>query len=731
MSTRHPYRNPALSPGQRAQDLLGRMTLEDKVGQLMQLDGRQKNHDELIRHYRVGSLLHLNGSDANAAIKAATETPLGIPLLMADDGIHGHSFWAGATIFPTQLAMASSWNPDLLEAVARVTAREMSATGLRWTFSPVLCLARDLRWGRVGETFGEDPYLIGEMACAMIRGYQGKGLDDPEGVLATAKHYAGYSDTLGGRDASEADITRRRLRSYFLPPFEKAARSGCMAFMTGYQAMDGVPSTANRWLLREVLKEEWGFRGVLVTDWNTVGTLVTDQKICADLAEAAALAISSGNDLIMATPGFFEGALEAVSRGLLTVAEIDEVVLRLLELKFRLGLFENPGYSDPQAIRERIACREHAALNLRVARESLVLLQNDGLLPLTGAKKVTVLGPLANDPVAQLGDWSLGSGQMDGANGQAHPREAVCTVLDGLQRVAPAGSQVTWVPGCSATSDDESGIGVALEACIGADLVVLVLGDTINFIGECRSTATLEPQGGQQALARAVMARCRQLGVPVVTVLVNSKPLVLPKEVHGSNAIFEAFNPGMAGGQAIAEALWGVINPQGRLTISLPWHVGQLPVWYNQTRGQHGDRYADLTQEPAWVFGHGLGYTTFALTALELASAPARLADSATPVRVRARVRNTGRRSGVTVLQAYVEDCVTSLTWATKELQAFARLELAAGEERVADLEIPWSGLSLVVADGSRQVEAGEFRIHVGFSSRPADLQTLAFTLDK
>ncbi|HTH14311.1 MAG TPA: glycoside hydrolase family 3 protein, partial [Spirochaetia bacterium] len=301
-----PYRNPQLPVADRVEDLLKRMTLPEKVGQLMQLDGQQI-YLELVKNRHVGSLLHINGSDADAAIRASLETRLGIPVLLADDGIHGHSFWAGATIFPTQLALACSWDLDLMRQTARVTAVEMRATGLNWTFSPVLCLARDLRWGRIDETFGEDPLLIGDFALAMVEGYQGKGLSDPEGILATAKHFAGYSDTLGGRDASEAELSRRKLRSAFLPPFERAAKGGVMTFMTGYQSIDGVPSTANRWLLEEVLKQEWGFEGILVTDWNNVGHLVHSQKVCATFAQAAAVALKSGNDLIMATPEFFDG----------------------------------------------------------------------------------------------------------------------------------------------------------------------------------------------------------------------------------------------------------------------------------------------------------------------------------------------------------------------------------------------------------------------------------------
>ena len=273
-----PYRNSSLSVEERVTDLMARMTLEEKVGQLMMLDAGGEDLS-FINSMQPGSILHIFGEKANRAMDLASRNRLGIPLLVGEDGIHGHSFWKGATIFPSQLGMAASWNPALIEQVARVTAEEMAATGVHWTFSPVLCLSRDLRWGRTGETFGEDPHLIGEFATAMIRGYQGSDLSDRTAVLATAKHYAGYSETQGGRDASEADLSRRKLRSYFLPPFERAARAGAASFMTGYQSIDGVPSTANHWLLTEVLKEEWGFGGVLVTDWNNVGRMVTEQKV--------------------------------------------------------------------------------------------------------------------------------------------------------------------------------------------------------------------------------------------------------------------------------------------------------------------------------------------------------------------------------------------------------------------------------------------------------------------
>jgi beta-glucosidase len=709
------YRNPALSIEERVADLLGRMTLAEKVGQLMMWDARSEDLS-FINTHQPGSILHILGAKVNRAMDLAAQNRLGIPLLIGEDGIHGHSFWKGSTIFPTQLALAASWNPALLEQVGRVTAEEMAPTGIHWTFSPVLCLTRDLRWGRTGETFGEDPYLIGEFGAALIRGYQGQGLDDPTAVLATAKHYAGYSETQGGRDASEADISRRKLRSYFLPPFERAARAGAMTFMTGYQSMDGVPSTANRWLLTEVLKDEWGFRGVLVTDWDNVGRLVYEQKVCATYADAASMAIRAGNDIMMTTPQFYAGAIEAVRSGLLTEAELEAPVRRLLALKFRMGLFENPRRPDLDRAAIEIARPDHRAVNLDAARQSLILLQNNGLLPLDPAqvKAIAVVGPNADDDLQQLGDWSLGASQHPPEAGK-QPREKTTTVLDGIRSLAPTGTSVRYECGCSIVDADLSGIPAAVAAAQAADVVVAVVGDHLKFIGESLSTATLELQGGQIALLDALA----KTGKPLIVVLVNSKPLVLPPSVKQAAALIEVFNPGMEGGRALAEALFGQLNPSGKLTISIPVHVGQQPVFYSQVRGQHGNCYADLTQEPLFPFGHGLSFTQYRYSDLRLA-APILARGQAAMVSV--DVENIGQRAGDEIVQVYVSDVVTSATWVNKALKAFARVSLAPGEKKTVQVELPWEAFQIVDAAGRSVVEPGEFEILVGPSSRDRDL---------
>ena len=606
-----PYKNPDLPASERIADLLSRMTLEEKVGQMMQLDARGGDLDELIVNKHVGSILHTSPEDLPRAVETVnTKTRLGIPLVIGDDCIHGYSFWPGATIFPSQLGMALSWDPKAVEAAGRATAEEVSSTGVHWTFSPVLCIARDTRWGRVDETFGEDPMLIGEMASAMVKGYQGgaqAGETLPkDAILACAKHFAGYSETQGGRDASEADLSHRKLESWFLPPFERIAKEGCGTFMLGYESIEGVPVTFNKWLLTDKLRGAWKYNGTLITDWDNVGRSVWEQKVKPDYVHAAADAVKAGNDLVMTTPGFYDGAIEAVHTGLL-----DEAVA--------------------------------------AARE--------------------------------------------------------------------------------------------------ADLIVAVVGDVVQLVGETCSTATLELLGGQNALLDALADVSRETGKPMVTVLVSSKPQVLPRSIvgdsgvlagrcndpkSGAGSILWAPNPGMEGGPAIAESILGEVNPSGRLPITFPCHAGQLPVYYNQIRGQHGNRYADLTQDPAFAFGEGEGYTTFAYGEPTIvggaSNADGTFAQTDT-VHAEIALTNTGRRAGTEVVQAYVGDVVTSYSWADRELKAFRRVTLEPGETATVVFDIPVCDCTIADADANRIVEPGEFELLIGHSSRRDDLKRTTFTV--
>lgn len=644
------YLNRRVSVANRVADLLARMSVEDKVGQMLQLDAREDLDDQVLR-IGVGSILHTSPERVIRAHELTEQTRLRIPLLIGEDCIHGHSFWEGATIFPTQLGMAASWDPDLLERVARATAVEVAATGVHWTFSPVLCIARDLRWGRVDETFGEDPLLIGELAAAMVKGYQGEGLTDPTAILATAKHFAGYSETQGGRDAIET--------------------------------------------------------------------------------------------------------------GLLTEADLDAAVARILRVKFELGLFENPRRPDAERIRSEIGTAEHAELNLEAARRSLVLLRNDGVLPLAGGyvadrdgrasggdparRRIAVVGPLADDAQTQLGDWAGGSGQAGWLDGQ--PREMITTVLDGLRAHTPSGWTITHAPGAeilrrvpnpegeffpdgqprpplvASAPVDAQAIADAVADAERADYVVAVVGDRIELVGEGRSTATLDLLGGQIALLDALA----ETGTPLIVVLLASKPLVLPQSALDAAAVLWVANPGMQGGRAIAQLLLGLIEPSGRLPISFARHVGQQPTYYNQIRGQHGDRYADLTQEPAYAFGEGLSYSRVEYHDLHIPEY--RLGPTDT-VRAEVTLHNTGDRPVTETVQLYLSDKVTSVSWGDSELKGFRQVDLAPGELTVVQLELPVAACSIVDAEGVRVVEPGEFDLRVGRSSRAADQLVATFWVE-
>lgn len=768
-----PYKNPELPTEERIADLLGRMTLEEKVGQMMQLDARSGDLDDLIVNKHVGSILHTSQSDLPKAVETVnTKTRLGIPLVIGDDCIHGYSFWPGATIFPEQLGMATTWDSEKVQAAGRATAEEVSTTGVHWTFSPVLCIARDTRWGRVGETFGEDPYLIGEMASSIVKGYQGGAkAGEPlakDAILACAKHFAGYSETQGGRDASEADLSHRKLESWFLPPFERVAKEGCGTFMLGYESIEGVPVTFNKWLLSDRLRGAWNYQGTLITDWDNVGRSVWEQKVKPDYVQAAADAVKSGNDLVMTTPKFYEGAIEAVKTGLLDESLIDAAVARILALKFRLGLFEDPRLPDQERINAVIGSEEHQQLNLEVAREAVALLKNNGSLPFNaaGAKRIAVVGPLADDAQTQLGDWAGSSGQINWMP-DGHPREMITTVLDGFKQLSPEGCEVVYSRGANIVDlvPDPEGefypdgqprpkIGVsakldralldeAVENARQSDLIVAVVGDVIQAIGEGCSTATLELLGGQNALIDALSNVARETGKPFVVVLVSSKPQVLPASVIGTNgvivdetpaegtsALLWAPSPGMKGGQAIAEIILGETEPSGRLPITFPRHAGQLPVYYNQIRGQHGNRYADLTQNPAFAFGEGLSYTTFEYGEPTVTNVPesGMFAETDT-VHAEITLINTGDRKGTEVVQLYIGDIVTSYSWTDRELKAFQRVELEPGESKTIAFDIPVSDCTIVDSEANRIVEPGEFEVLIGHSSRREDLKRTTFTV--
>ena len=768
------YKNPNLPAEERITDLLGRMTLEEKVGQMMQLDARSGDLDDLIVNKHVGSILHTSPADLPRAVETVnTKTRLGIPLIIGDDCIHGYSFWPGSTIFPSQLGMATSFDPAKVQAAGRATAEEVSTTGVHWTFSPVLCIARDTRWGRVDETFGEDPYLIGEMASSIVKGYQGGAkAGEPlakDAILACAKHFAGYSETQGGRDASEADLSHRKLESWFLPPFERVAKEGCGTFMLGYESIDGVPVTFNKWLLSDKLRGDWHYQGTLITDWDNVGRSVWEQKVKADYAHAAADAVKAGNDLIMTTPKFYEGAIEAVRTGLLDESLIDEAVSRILALKFRLGLFEDPRLPDEERIKTVIGSKAHQELNLQIARESVALLKNNGALPFSAApgKRIAVVGPLADDAQEQLGDWAGNSGQVNWMP-EGQPRGMITTILDGFKQLAPEGCEVAYSR--------------------GTNIIDLVDDPEGEFYpdGQPRPKLAVSAKFDQQLLDEAVEQRtpfrpcCRRCGrcgaVGRRDLLHRHTGTARRTERHARSACRRGPRDRQAAGRGTDELQaagdagmrdrheWrdrGRIHgrwcqrvhvgtesghegrpshrgdhPRRRpsraagFPITFPRHAGQLPVYYNQIRGQHGNRYADLTQDPAFAFGEGLGYTTFAYGEPTITNAPTSgTFTTDDTVHAEITLTNTGERKGTEVVQAYIGDIVTSYSWTDRELKAFQRVELEPGEAKTVGFDIPVADCTIVDPDANRIVETGEFEVLIGHSSRRKDLKRTTFTV--
>lgn len=727
MTTRLPYQDPELSPAERTRDLLGRMSTAEKVGQMVQADGRIQAELQ-VQERRVGSFLHILGETTVGLQKLASETGLGIPLIFGIDAIHGHGFWQGATVFPTQLGLSCAWNPALVETMGRITAREMLCTGLHWTFSPVLCLTRDLRWGRVGETFGEDPYLIGELGKAAIRGYQGKDIGDPDSVLACAKHYAGYSETMGGRDATEAELSERKLRTYFLPPFREAVRAGCRTFMTAYQCIDGLSCMASRWLLTDVLRNEWGFDGFVVTDWDNVGRAYKMQGLYPSIEAAVPISVEAGNDMIMVTPEFYAACLDHLAKGNIRQEDIEQAAGRILLQKFALGLFDHKRYPKVERIPEIVGCTEHRKELLPAALESIVLLENRDVggrpvLPVQASvKNICVLGPNADDLLAQLGDWSFGSGQA-GLKTGSHPRDSVVTVLQGIrQRAAKAGIGVQYCKGADVLDSDVSEVPSAAALASKADLAIVVVGDTLEQIGEECDRSNLDLSGGQQALLEAVKAT----GTPLVVVLINSKPLCVPWVQANADAVLEAFNPGMLGGEALAQIVFGDAAPQGKLTVSFAKSLGQHPVHYQQILGWHGSKHGHYDTTPLWAFGYGLSYTRFGYSNLKLSAAKIAQGQN---VQIQVDVTNLGDRAGTEISQLYLNDLFTTLSTPTKTLKGFSRVKLDAGETRTIQFELPYAELSFVGRDGKPVFETGEFEVLVGGSSRDEDLSRARFEL--
>lgn len=694
--------------------LLARMTLEEKVGQLAQYTGQWvQDHPEvtaehlaLVRQGRVGSFLNVYGAAYTREVQrvAVEESRLGIPLLFAHDVIHGFR-----TIFPVPLAQAASWDPESVRRAARAAAAEGAAHGIHWTFAPMVDIARDPRWGRVVEGAGEDPFLGAMMAAALVRGFQGDDLEDPLTVLATAKHFVAYGAAQAGRDYNSVDISERTLREVYLPPFHAAVRAGAWSVMGGFHAIAGVPMHAHRRLLRDVLRREWGFGGILVSDYTAVMELQR-HGVAANEADAGALALTAGVDVDMVS-GIFQQKLPTLVRaGQIPEQLVEEAARRVLRAKVALGLFEDPyRYSDPTRERAQTLAAEHLALARDVARKSIVLLRNqDGVLPLRkDLDRIAVIGPLADDSASALGPWAAAGRAAD-----------VVTVLEGIRRAVSPANRVTHARGAEVEGADTSGFAAAIQAARNAQAVVLVLGEHRDMSGEAASRANIDLPGVQERLARAVLAQ----GKPTVVLLANGRPLAIPWLAEHAPAILEVWYLGVQMGPAVADVLFGDHNPWGKLPITFPRAVGQVPTYYSQENTgrppsdaeKYTSKYLDVPVTPLYPFGHGLSYTTFAYQRLRLDRDTIGSADTLT---ITVDVTNTGTRAGDEVVQLYVQDEVASVARPVKELRGFQRIYLAPRETRNVAFRLAAQDLAFWDLDRKWLVEPGWFTVYVGPSS--------------
>lgn len=732
------YKDPNASIDERVEDLLGRMTLEEKIAQ-MNMNGmgeyRQLPHGAGVVESPFISIQEIARMSSETKRYARENTRLGIPPIQIGECLHGQ-LAMGATIFPQAIAQGSTWNPALVERMASVIALEASASGVDQALSPLFDLAREPRYGRTEECFGEDPFLVARMGVAFVEGMQGKaeytrvhGIA-PGKLMCTAKHFAGYSVPAGGINLAPSSLGEREMRTLHLYPFEKVVKeANVCAVMPSYNEVDGMPAHSNRWLLTDVLRGEWGFGGYVFTDYGGLSQLHNFHHVAADASEAAVMGINAGVDLEAARPDAYARLSDLVKAGKVKEEQIDAAVRRILRAKFMAGLFDKP-YPDPERLSEVVHRPEHVALALEVAQESAVLLKNDSaLLPLDASKlkSLAVIGPNADQ--VQYGDYTYTRDNRSGV-----------TILQGLRDRLGSRVQINYAKGCNITGSDRSDIAAAVEAASKSDVAVVVLGETSVILsglgwgvglgeneprdpfvsGEGYDLTSLEPPGVQRELLQAVCAT----GKPVVLVMVHGRPWSIDWEKDHVPAILEAWYPGEQGGNAIAGILLGDVNPSGRLNCSVPRSVGHLPVTYDykpSARGinrepgtpeKPGRDYVFSSPAPLFAFGHGLSYTTFEYSDLKIDNN-----ESAKAVKVSVNVRNTGSRDGKEVVQLYVNDRVSSVTTPQKMLKGFDKIELKTGEQKTVTFDLPYDELALWNASMQRVVEPGEFAVMIGRSA--------------
>lgn len=725
--------------------LLAKMTLAEKIGQLMQYNDQgssaptaadsgaaiavnpeTRDHVDaydLAKKGELGSMLNVIGAEKTRRFQeAAMHSRLGIPILFGADVIHGYR-----TIYPVPLGLSASWDPQLVEDVSRMSASEATTAGVKWFYSPMVDISRDARWGRSTEGAGEDAYLGSAMARAYIRGYQGNDLSKPESVAASVKHFAAYGAAEAGREYNTTDMSDIRLRQVYLPPYKAAVEAGAATMMSSFNALNGVPATADPYLMDEILRKEWGFDGFVVSDYTAIMEL-THHGIALDAATATKKALEAGVEVDMMSHFYDTQIPKLLKEGKLSMATVDEAVRRVLRVKFALGLFEHP-YARGTEVTQAVDA--HRPLARRAAEESFVLLKNGGhgqspVLPLSaGVKKLALIGPLADD-----------ASEMQGAWGGAQHLPDVVTLRGGLAaRMKKVGGELLYAKGTDVLTDSQAGFAAAKQAAAQADVVVMALGESSSMSGEAGSRAHLDLPGNQQQLLEAIVAT----GKPVVLLVFSGRPLVLDWADQHVGAIMETWFPGTEAGNAVANVLFGDVAPSGKLTMSFPRAVGQEPLYYNQfptgrpagdadlSKPPAGDtrfisRYIDVPNDALYPFGYGLSYTTFgysdvAVSRRQVPLAEANRADAKSLVTVTATVKNTGQRAGTEVVQLYVRNLGASVEQPVRSLQGFQRVTLKAGESRQVTFQLGFPELSFYNVKSQPVVEPTHYTVWVGGSS--------------
>lgn len=702
----------------KVEEILSQMTLDEKIGQLNQQSGTGLSDAmvNMVRNGSVGSIL--NEVDANVINalqhEAVEKSRLGIPLIFARDVIHGFK-----TIFPIPLGQAATWNADLVRQGARVAAEEAAAVGIRWTFSPMLDISRDARWGRIAESSGEDPYLTTVMGVAMIQGYQGDKLSNPTSIAACAKHFAGYGASESGKDYNTTWIPEVQLRDTYLPPFEAAAKAGAATFMCSFNDINGVPSSGNTHLLRDILRDEWKYKGVMCSDWASIQQMIP-HGFCADLKDAAQKAAIAGVDIDMESYAYISHLKELVEEGSVSIKVVDDLVRNVLRLKFELGLFDHP-YVETENAREFY--NEDALEKARItAEESAIMLKNNGVLPLSGdVKRIAVVGPLANAPHEQAGTWCFDL-----------EADHCVTPLTALTEMYGQAS-VSFAAGLAYSRDkSEAGIAEAVKAAKNADITLMFAGEESVLSGEAHCRADISLPGAQTRMIEALKAT----GTPLVLVVMTGRPMTIAHEIDLADAVLYAFHGGTMAGPALANLLSGKVVPSGKLPVCLPRMVGQMPLYYahkNTGRPAEGmvliddipvaagqtstgctSFHMDAGDKPLYPFGYGLSYTQFSYGDVKLSSTDLAIGDS---LKVTCTVSNTGNRDGAEVVQLYVRDLVGSLVRPLKELKGFEKVTLKAGESRDITFTLSTDDLAFHLLDNSKVVEPGEFQVWVATDS--------------